>query len=167
MQYFDVTQVLSLHGEVSENLQKLELPLYGPFADAVTLSRPGGTISTRVAAILVLSSPGLLHLYDGAGIVAHFFNPPEDSMKQAYVQPLPWQAPLKDVAFVKLFMVSPDSLSARVLLQVSMDTRNILMVCCLRCCNNILISWYSIESHRLRRLQRLMPRPASDKVFHD
>lgn len=124
-----------MDAEVSESLQQLELPLHGPFADAVTLSKPGGTMSTPAAAILVLSSPGLLHMYDGAGIVSHFFTPPaEDSVNQAYVQPLPWQSPLRDVVFAKLFMVSPDSLAARVLLQVMMDTHYLFMVSCTYVC---------------------------------
>ncbi|KAG0570226.1 hypothetical protein KC19_6G145700 [Ceratodon purpureus] len=115
--------VLSLDEEASE--KQLELPLHGPFADAVTLSRPGGTLSTPVAAILVLSSPGLLHMYDGVGIISHFFSPPaEDSVKQACLQPLPWQAPLKDVVFSQLFLVSPDSSAARVLLQLSQGKKD-------------------------------------------
>lgn len=135
---------MSLDGEVSENLQQLELPLHGPFADAVTLSRPGGTLSTPVAAILVLSSPGLLHMYDGAGIVSHFFTPPaEDSVNQASVQPLPWQSPLKDVVFAKLFMVSPESFTAKVLLQVMMEhtiyVYGLLFLCTLVNCMSLLI----------------------------
>lgn len=110
---------LSLHGEVSEKLKQLELPLQGPFADAVTLSRPGGTLSTRVAGILVLTSPGLLHMYDGAGIVARFFSSPEESVNQAFLQTLPWETPFKDAVVSQLFMVSTDSLTAKVLLQLS------------------------------------------------
>lgn len=104
-----------LDEEASE--KQLELPLHGPFADAVTLSRPGGTLSTHVATIFVLTSPGWLHMYDGIGIISHFFSPiAKDSVKQACLQPLPWQAPLKNVVFSQLFLVSPDSSAARVLL---------------------------------------------------
>lgn len=114
-------KALSLHGEVSEKLKQLELPLQGPFADAVTLSRPGGTLSTRVAGILVLTSPGLLHMYDGAGIVARFFSSPEESVNQAFLQTLPWETPFKDAVVSQLFMVSTDSLTAKVLLQVMIE----------------------------------------------
>lgn len=111
---------MSLDGEAAE--KQLELPLHGPFADAVTLSRPGGTLSTPVAAILVLSSPGLLHMYDGVGIISHFFTPPaEDSVNQENLQPLPWPLPLKDAVLSQLFLVSPDSSAARVLLQVIIE----------------------------------------------
>ena len=113
---------MSLDGEASEKLEQLELPLHGPFADAVTLSKPGGTLSTPVAAILVLSSPGLLHMYDGAGIISHFFTPAaEDSVNQSYFQPLPWQLPFKDAVYSQLFVVSRDSAAAEVLLQVTIE----------------------------------------------
>lgn len=110
--------VLSLDREANE--KRLELPLHGPFADAMTLSRPGGTLGTPMAAILVLSSPGLLHMYDGVGIISHFFtSPAEDSASQTYLHPLPWPSPLKDAVFSQVFLVSLDSSAARVLLQLS------------------------------------------------
>jgi syntaxin-binding protein 5 len=113
-------KVLSLDREANE--KRLELPLHGPFADAVTLSRPGGTLGTPMAAILVLSSPGLLHMYDGVGIISHFFtSPAEDSASQTYLHPLPWPSPLKDAVFSQVFLVSLDSSAARVLLQVIIE----------------------------------------------
>jgi hypothetical protein len=87
-------------------LQILELPLHGPFADAAVLSRPGGNLSTPVAGILVLCSPGLLHIYDGAGIASRFSDPSEDSSTSASLQPVPWQLPIRDVVVAKLILVS-------------------------------------------------------------
>lgn len=110
--------MLSLEGEASEKLHQLELLLHGPFGDMAMVPSPGGSLSTPVAAIMVLTSPGLLHTYDGAGIAAHFYAPTEECPSPSSLQPVPWQLPIRDVVVAKLYLVCDHSLAAKVLLQV-------------------------------------------------
>lgn len=119
MSYF---QMLSLEGESSDELKPLELSLHGPFADMVLLPSAGGDLNTPAAALLVLTSPGLLHIYDGAGIDSFFNAATEDGCPPSSLQPVPWQSPTTaEVVAVKLITVSRLAAAANVLIQVMLS----------------------------------------------
>jgi syntaxin-binding protein 5 len=119
MSYF---QILSLEGESSDELKPLELSLHGPFADMVLLPSAGGDLSTPAAALLVLTSPGLLHIYDGAGIDSFFNAATEDGCSPSSLQPVPWQSPTTaEVVAVKLITVSRLAAAANVLIQLTQN----------------------------------------------
>ncbi|CAM6044887.1 unnamed protein product [Sphagnum compactum] len=114
--------VLSLEGESSDELKPLELSLHGPFADMVLLPSAGGDLNTPAAALLVLTSPGLLHIYDGAGIDSCFNAATEDGCSPSSLQPVPWQSPTTaEVVAVKLIMVSRLAAAANVLIQLTQN----------------------------------------------
>ncbi|CAK9192647.1 unnamed protein product [Sphagnum jensenii] len=114
--------ILSLEGESSDELKPLELSLHGPFADMVLLPSAGGDLSTPAAALLVLTSPGLLHIYDGAGIDSFFNAATEDGCSPSSLQPVPWQSPTTaEVVAVKLITVSRLAAAANVLIQLTQN----------------------------------------------
>ncbi|CAK9191089.1 unnamed protein product [Sphagnum troendelagicum] len=114
--------VLSLEGESSDELKPLELSLHGPFADMVLLPSAGGDLNTPAAALLVLTSPGLLHIYDGAGIDSFFNAATEDGCSPSSLQPVPWQSPTTaEVVAVKLITVSRLAAAANVLIQLTQN----------------------------------------------
>ncbi|CAK9858240.1 unnamed protein product [Sphagnum jensenii] len=114
--------MLSLEGESSNELKPLELSLHGPFADMVLLPSAGGDLNTPAAALLVLTSPGLLHIYDGAGIDSFFNAATEDGCSPSSLQPVPWQSPTTaEVVAVKLITVSRLAAAANVLIQLTQN----------------------------------------------
>lgn len=106
-------QVLSLEADVSNNskLQSFDLLLHGPFADMALVPSAGGG-----AVLLVLSSPGLLHLYDEAGIASCFSASSAGSCP--CLQPVAWQPPITEATISKLILLAKDSVMATGLFQV-------------------------------------------------
>jgi cytochrome c biogenesis factor len=112
-------QVLSLEGDVSNDskLQSFDLLLHGPFADMALVPSVGGGAAPMLAAVLlVLSSPGLLHLYDEAGIASCFSASSAGS--HPCLQPVAWQPPITEATISKLILLAKDSVMATGLFQV-------------------------------------------------
>ncbi len=117
--FFSMWQVLSLEGDVSNNskLQSFDLLLHGPFADMALVPSAGGGAAPMLAAVLlVLSSPGLLHLYDEAGIASCFSASSAGS--HPCLQPVAWQPPITEATISKLILLAKDSVMATGLFQV-------------------------------------------------
>jgi syntaxin-binding protein 5 len=109
-------QVLSLEADVSNNskLQSFDLLLHGPFADMALVPSAGGGAAPAV--LLVLSSPGLLHLYDEAGIASCFSASSAGS--HPCLQPVAWQPLITEATISKLILLAKDSVTATGLFQV-------------------------------------------------
>lgn len=107
-------QVLSWKGEASDaKLQRLELLLHGPFADVSLVPSTGGT---QMAALLVLTSPGQLYVYDEAGM-ASCFSMQNGGATLSSLQPVSWP-PVPDATAAKLVPLPNDAAAASILFQV-------------------------------------------------
>ncbi|KAH9541606.1 hypothetical protein CY35_14G074200 [Sphagnum magellanicum] len=118
----EVLKVLSLEGDVSNDskLQSFDLLLHGPFADMTLVPSVGGGAAPMLAAVLlVLSSPGLLHLYDEAGIASCFSASSAGS--HPCLQPVAWQPPITEATISKLILLAKDSVMATGLFQLNVN----------------------------------------------
>ncbi|XP_073394152.1 uncharacterized protein [Physcomitrium patens] len=110
----EVLTVLPLDGNTnSAKLPRLELLLHGPFRDLALLPNPGGA---SIAALVVLTSPGQLHLYDEAGIASCFSSQNESGSSSSLV-PVTWPAPLPSTTAIKFALLPQQSAAYSILPQ--------------------------------------------------
>jgi syntaxin-binding protein 5 len=100
--------------ESSEKVSRLELLLHGPFADLLLVPCPS---STQMAALLLLTSPGQLHLYDDVGIATCFSAENRDTSTSS-LQPVAWPTPIAEATAAKFELIPQDSAVASTLCQV-------------------------------------------------
>lgn len=103
--------------EASEKVSRLELLLHGPFADLLLVPCPS---STQMAALLLLTSPGQLHLYDEVGIATCFSAESRDTSSSS-LQPVAWPTPIAEATAAKFELIPQDSAVASTLCQVLQD----------------------------------------------
>lgn len=123
---FIILQVLSLDSsnpeQGGEKLLQWDLTLQGPFADMALLPPwpAGDGLCTPAAALVLLMSPGLLHVYDELSIASYFASLAEGTPSPPLPQPVPLQLHVTEtnVTCAKLVLVSNDGVAARALLQV-------------------------------------------------
>ncbi|BBN19258.1 protein MpTOMOSYN11 [Marchantia polymorpha subsp. ruderalis] len=111
-----------------EKLLQWDLTLQGPFADMALLPPwpAGDGLCTPAAALVLLMSPGLLHVYDELSIASYFASLAEGTPSPPLPQPVPLQLHVTEtnVTCAKLVLVSNDGVAARALLQMPPVTKS-------------------------------------------